>query len=169
MRSNITNTLIIIGAALVTLSTIYLIGYTQGVRSSSEKLENLRGRVSQQEKQAKEALDKLTLERDAKQALLDKQAQLQEEKDNAAKLEIKRLANELGNRPIRVRVATQSSQCDHSAGSDTPSNADNSAGNTSAASGLLPESNSRRLRAAIEEIETLSAAYSSCRSAITKH
>ncbi|MDY0190714.1 MAG: hypothetical protein RBR22_08275 [Desulfuromonas sp.] len=163
MNTELRQTLFMLIALAVTGLAVFGMGYALGSKAPALELEELRGQVSRQSSQAKVTLDQLTKERDEKQAALDKQAQLQEGKDNAAKDEIARLANELANRPIRVRVVTASGVCSGSAGGDTTLNTEAGAGNTSSASGLLPEANSRRLRAAIEEIETLNVAYISCR------
>lgn len=150
-------------ALAVTGLAVFGMGYALGSKAPALKLEELRGQISQQSAQAKETLDQLTKERDKKQALLDASAKQQEETDNAAKLEIARLADELASRPIRVRVVTEAGTCSGSAAGDSITNTEAGAGNAASASGLLPESNSRRLRAAIAEVETLSAAYNSCR------
>lgn len=136
-----------------------------GSCTDSEELENLKGRVNQQAEQAKKTLSKLTKERDEKQAALDAHAKLQEDKDNAAKHEIARLTDELSNRPVRVRVIpnTDTRVCSSDASGDGTTDIRAGEGDNASTSGLLPESNSRRLRAVIKEIETLSAAYSLCR------
>ena len=167
MNTELRQTLFMLIALAVTGLAVFGMGYALGSKAPALKLEELRGQVSRQSAQAKETLDQLTKERDQKQAELDELAKQQEETDNAAKLEIARLADELANRPIRVRVI--SGACGGSAAGDTTLNAKAGEGNDASASGLLPESNSRRLRAAIKEIEALSAAYSSCRNAITKY
>lgn len=163
MNTELRQTLFMLIALAVTGLAVFGMGYALGSKAPALKLEELRGQVSRQSAQAKETLDQLTKERDEKQAALDKQAQLQEDKDNAAKFEIARLADELANRPVRVRVVTESWACSGSAAGDHATGATDSAGNPASTSGLLPEPNSQRLRAAITEIETLSAAYNSCR------
>ena len=155
--------LAIAASVAFTLIAIFASGYFYGSRKASIELANLEGQVRQQSVHAETLLVDLTKERDKKQAALDQRARQQEETDNAAKIEIARLTDELANRPIRVRVVPESGACSGSATSDQASSATDSAGNAISTSGLLPESNSRRLRAAIAEVETLSAAYSSCR------
>lgn len=163
MNTELRQTLFMLIALAVTGLAVFGMGYALGSKAPALKLEELRGQVSRQSAQAKETLDQLTKERDQKQAELDELAKQQEETDNATKLEIARLADELANRPIRVRVIAASGACGGSAAGDTALNAEAGAGNDATASGLLPEANSRRLRAAIAEVEALSAAYSSCR------
>ncbi len=163
MNTELRQTLFMLIALAVTGLAVFGMGYALGSKAPALKLEELRGQVSRQSSQAKITLDQLTKERDEKQALFDAKAKQQEETDNAAKLEIARLADELANRPVRVRVVTASGACSSSAAGYTTTGTETGEGNTNSTSGLLPESNSRRLRAAIEEIETLSAAYSSCR------
>lgn len=163
MNTELRQTLFMLIALAVTGLAVFGVGYALGNKAPALKLEELRGQVSRQSAQAKETLDQLTKERDQKQAELDELAKQQEETDNAAKLEIARLADELANRPIRVRVVTASGACSSSAASDAATCAEAGAGDSASTSRLLPEPNSRRLRAAIAEVETLSAAYSSCR------
>lgn len=163
MNTELRQTLFMLIALAVTGLAVFGMGYALGSKAPALKLEELRGQISQQSSQAKVTLDQLTKDRDEKQAALDRQAELQEGKDDAAKDEIARLADELANRPVRVRVVTASGACSSSAAGNSTSSAETGAGNTSSTSGLLPESNSQRLRAAIAEVETLSAAYSSCR------
>lgn len=163
MKNTISSALLITTAMIIALTAAFAGGYLQGGRAATEKLENLKGKVEQQTVQAEKILADLTEDRDKKQAALDAQAEQQEETDNAAKLEIARLASELERRPIRVRIVTESGACSGSAASNHATNTTDSAGNQASTSGLLPESNSRRLRAAIAEVETVSSAYSSCR------
>ncbi|QXN70916.1 putative outer membrane lytic protein [Bacillus phage vB_BspP_Dartukuta] len=169
MNTELRQTLFMLIALAVTGLAVFGMGYALGSKAPALKLEELRGQVSRQSAQAKETLDQLTKERDEKQALLDAQAKQQEENDNAAKLEIARLADELASRPIRVRVIAASGACSGSAAGDTSTGTETGTGNDAATSGLLPEPNSRRLRAAIAEVETLSAAYSSCRKRLFSH
>lgn len=163
MSTELRQTLFMLIALTVTGLAVFGMGYAFGSKAPALKLEELRGQISQQSSQAKVTLDQLTKERDEKQALFDAKAKQQEETDNAAKLEIARLADELASRPVRVRVVTASGACGGSTAGNSAGSAEAGAGNTSSASGLLPESNSRRLRAAVAEVETVSAAYSSCR------
>lgn len=166
MNTELRQTLFMLIALAVTGLAVFGMGYALGSKAPALKLEELRGQISRQSAQAKETLEQLTKERDEKQALLDAKAKQQEETDSAAKLEIARLADELANRPVRVRVVTASGACSSSAAADATTSTEAGAGNADSTSGLLPESNSQRLRAAIAEVETLSAAYSSCRSSL---
>lgn len=168
MNTELRQTLFMLIALAVTGLAVFGMGYALGSKAPALKLEELRGQISLQSAQAKETLDQLIKERDQKQVELDELAKRQEETDNAAKLEIARLAGELASRPIRVRVVTASGACSGSAASDATTSAEAGAGDSASTSGLLPESNSRRLRAAIAEVETLSAAYRSCRSYLVR-
>ena len=168
MNTELRQTLFMLIALAVPGLAVFGMGYALGSKAPALKLEELRGQISRQSSQAKVTLDQLTKDRDEKQALLDAQAKQQEENDNAAKLEIIRLADELASRPIRVRVVTAGGACSSSTAGNSASSAEAGAGNTNSASGLLPESNHRRLRAAIAEVETLSAAYRSCRSYLVR-
>lgn len=163
MNTELRQTLFMLIALAVSGLAVFGMGYALGSKAPALKLEELRGQVSRQSSQAKVTLDQLTKERDEKQAALDKQAQLQEGKDNAAKLEIARLADELASLPIRVRIVTASGACSGRAAGEVTTGTETGSGDNAATSGLLPESNSRRLRVAIKKIETLNAAYASCR------
>lgn len=167
MNTELRQTLFMLIALAVTGLAVFGMGYALGSKAPALKLEELRGQVSRQSAQAKETLDQLIKERDEKQAQLDAKAKQQEETDNAAKDEIARLTDELANRPIRVRVITESRTCSGSAAGNSASSAEAGAGNDVSTSGLLPEPNSQRLRAAIAEIETLSAAYNACKTKLS--
>lgn len=134
---------------------------------TDKALTTLEGGVKSANEAAAEELARLTAERDKKQAMLDKQADDQEKKDAEARIEIERLADELRNRPIRVRyVAATGGQGSCGPAGVAASGSGDSAGDAAATTGVLPESNTRRLGVALTEIETLSAAYNSCRSTL---
>ena len=156
-----------IATMLLMLAMAWLVGYQGGKESAGKDLARLQGMIEQQADQAGQTLARLTAERDEKQAKLDKQARDQEKKDADAKAEIERLAGELRDRPVRVRIVAQAGDCSRGAAGDAAARAEDRAGDTGTADGILPPENSRRLGAALTEIETLSAAYSSCRAMLT--
>ncbi len=156
-----------IATLLLMLALAWLVGYQSGKESAGKDLARLRGQIEQQADQAGQTLARLTVERDEKQAKLDKQARDQEKKDADAKAEIERLAGELRDRPVRVRVVAQAGSCSGSAAGDAAARAEDRTGDTGTTDGILPAENTRRLGAALTEIETLSAAYSSCRAMLT--
>lgn len=131
--------------------------------TAHKELSSLRAEIARQNREAEEKLAQLTQERDDKQARLNQLAREQESKDAEAQNEIDRLAGELADRPVRVRIVTEAGPCSGGAGGGGAASADASAGDTSKTYGLLPEVNSRRLAGALKEVETLSAAYRSCR------
>ena len=153
-----------IATMVLMLALAWLVGYQSGKESAGKDLARLQGMIEQQAEQAEQTLERLTAERDKKQAALNKAAADQERKDADAKAEIERLAGELRDRPVRVRVVAQAGSCSGSAAGDAAAPAADRAGDTGTADGILPPENSRRLSEALTEIETLSAAYSSCRS-----
>lgn len=153
-----------IATLVLMLALAWLVGYQGGKESAGKDLARLQGMIEQQADQAGQTLARLTAERDEKQAKLDRQAKDQEKKDADAKAEIDRLAGELRDRPVRVRIVAQAGSCSGSAAGDAAASAEDRAGDTGTADGVLPAENTRRLSAALTEIETLSAAYSSCRS-----
>ncbi|MEG0936557.1 MAG: hypothetical protein RSE32_08045 [Comamonas sp.] len=145
--------------------------YRDLAAANAKELKTLQGQVQHQADLAKLKLDEITRQRDAKQTELNDFQKTQEKKDEAATLEITRLAGELEHRPVRVRIVTQPAQCGSGGGGtqgDAAASAEAGAGNPAQAYGLLPESNSRRLGAVIAEAETVNAAYASCRAQLFK-
>lgn len=157
-----------IATLVLMLALAWLVGYQSGKESAGKDLARLQGMIEQQADQAGQTLARLAAERDEKQAKLDKQARDQEKKDADAKAEIERLAGELRDRPVRVRIVAQAGSCSGSAAGDAAARAEDRTGDTGTTDGILPAENTRRLSAALTEIETLSAAYSSCRAMLTE-
>ena len=154
-----------IATLVLMLALAWLVGYQSGKESAGKDLARLQGMIEQQADQAEQTQQRLIAERDKKQAALNKAAADQERKDADAKAEIDRLAGELESRPVRVRIVTSpAGSCSGSAAGDAAARAEDRAGDAGTADGVLPPENTRRLSAALTEIETLSAAYSSCRS-----
>ena len=118
---------------------------------------------------AQRLLEQRTKERDAKQAELDKRAKAQEKTDEEAVTQISADDQRQRSAPVVVRVRDCTRDAGRGGGS-APSGAAATAGasaeDAGAASGLLPEAGSRRLADALTEIETMSAAYASCRSTL---
>lgn len=137
--------------------------YHGAYQSKSETLKTLQQSVANQNKEAATKLKALTAERDAKQAALNKQAKDQEKKDAQATQDIATLNQQLRTSTVRVRVIPTSRISSASATSDQATAAANRAADDTEASGVLPEANTRRLADALTEVETLSAAYNSCR------
>lgn len=96
----------IVGAVLALLASALLVsmGYLAGRASMLREYGELAGQVRQQREQADAKLAELTAQRDMKQAAPNKAAADQERKDNDAQAEIARLAGELRDRPVRVRI-----------------------------------------------------------------
>ncbi|MPN18487.1 hypothetical protein SDC9_165847 [bioreactor metagenome] len=133
------------------------------------KLQQLQALVAAQNDQARTTLERLTTERDAAQAQVDTQHQQQEMADAQARQEIARLHSELERSgPVRVRISAQPAPACGPGGGGAPGHpsaaADPGAADAAPAYGLLPAANSARLAGVIQEIETLNAAYASCRS-----
>lgn len=147
--------------ALIALSCVA--SFLAGRASMLDDLSELSGRVEQQNIQAGQRLKELTAERDEKQARLDRLAADQEKKDEQARDEISRLAGELERRPFRVRVVTSPRDCGGSSAGEGSARPAAGAGDSASAYGVLPAENTRRLDAALIEVEQLSAAYRSCR------
>ena len=154
--------LAVLALAFSTLALTYSAGHKAGML----EYHKLAAVVEHQNKQAGETLAHLTAERDDLQAALDLFAKHQENKDAQALAEIERLDTELRNRPVRVRIVTEAGPCSGGASSETAASTESGGANTGQAYGLLPDANSRRLAAALKEVEIMSAAYSSCKSAL---
>ncbi|MEX8193604.1 hypothetical protein [Comamonas guangdongensis] len=134
---------------------------------ATSELKQLQDSVAAQKRTATAELERLTAERNAAQARLDQLYQQQEKTDAQAVQEIARLTGELQQRPVRVRIVSQPAASGaggcRSAGEQAAST-DSGAADAAEAYGLLPAANSARLAGVIQEIETLNAAYASCRS-----
>ena len=152
--------LAVLALAFSTLALTYSAGHKAGML----EYHKLAAVVEHQNKQAGETLAHLTAERDDLQAALDLFAKHQENKDAQALAEIERLGTELRNRPIRVRVVTEAGTCGGGSAGETAASSGSGGADAGPTDGVLPDANSRRLAAALKEVETLSAAYSSCRS-----
>ena len=140
--------------------------YRDRLIEADKRVESQATAIKTQNEEAGALLAQRTAERDAKQATLDRLAADQEKKDEAATNEIARLAGDLRNRPIRVRVVPESGTSGPSGGSapsDTAGAATAGTGDAEPATWVLPEATARSLGEVIAEVETLSAAYSSCR------
>lgn len=151
---------VILGLAALAVVVIAL-GYRQLYHASQQELADLRAKVEQQQERAATRLQDLTDLRNREQARLNQQAKEQEQKDDQAQADIARLSNELRDRPVRVRVTRGA--CGGGADRDAAAAADPGTGDAAPAYGVLPPENTRRLASAIAEVETLSAAYRSCR------
>lgn len=141
-------------------------GYLAGKLSAATELNNLKGQIEYAEQEAQAKYDELLAANRIYAARIKEASERQEEIDNAAKAEIQRLSNELASRPVRVRIETNSGACGSGTRSTEAGSTDTGEANGSQAYGLLPRFNTQRLAAAIAEIETLSAAYSSCRATL---
>lgn len=115
---------------------------------------------------AQRLLEQRTKERDAKQAELNKRAAAQEKIDETAVTQITADDQLQRSAPVVVRVRHCTSDAGRSGGSAsgrTTGTAGTGAEDPSAASGVLSKAAAGRLADAISEVETMSAAYSSCR------
>ena len=158
--------LLLIAMVLCLLLAWGLDHFKDQAQTVGKQLQQLQSQVATQNQTARAQLDRLTAERDAAQAQLDAQFQQQEKTDAQTIQEIARLTDELQQRPVRVRLATTPGACGPSGGGPPgAATASTDAGATDPAPtyGLLPAANSQRLGAVIQEVETLNAAYASCR------
>lgn len=159
------NTLILLLIVAAVSGGIYLSGYLAGSDSMRDKYSLLEARVEAMNQVAADQIARLRVERDIKQAEIERFTAEQEKLDVEAKIEIARLAGELERRPVRVRVQP-ARECGSGAEGDAAAGAGAGEEDTGQASGVLPKENTRRLREALSEIETLSAAYNSCKASL---
>ena len=162
------NQIIAIAVGLIVLTLSGLTWYYHGAyRNVSDTLLVLQHDVSEKNREATDKLKALIIERDAKQAKINQLYLEQGEKDEIAQNGIERLNDQLRASTVRVRIESASRCSGSSSIGDQARNAANSAANDTETSGVLPESNTRRLADALTEIETLSAAYNSCRAVLS--
>lgn len=159
-------------AALYVLTVLVVVlglatwGYRTQLKATSFALATQSTAIVQQNLAAAALLKIRTAERDAKQEDLNKRAAAQENADGKAVGQIADDDRRQRATPVRVRVL----DCTRDAGSsgggaagDAAATTEAGAGDAGAASGVLSKAAAGRLADAIKEIETMSAAYSSCR------
>lgn len=159
--------LIYILAALVFVLGLSTWQYRRMFKATDFALTTQNRAIDQQNKIANRRLVQLTNERDAKQAELDKRAVAQEKTDGKAVAQIGVDDKRQRAAPVRVRVLNCTRDARSSGGSapgETAAAAGTGAEDAGAASGVLSKAGAGRLADALTEIETISAAYSSCRS-----
>ena len=138
--------------------------YRGELKTANVTIKALNADILRANGEAKAKLDELTRDRDDKQAQLDKRAADQEKTDEAATKEIARLHGDLERAGVRVRVVAGVCRAGGgSAAGKAAGAAQAGSGYAGPATGLLPAENTRRLAGVIQEIETMSAAYASCR------
>lgn len=155
----------IAGMAIVAVLLFSAVTYRHLYHSAADELRALRDDVQRKNAEATRKLADLTAQRDRRQIELNHAAAEQERKDDHAQAEIARLTDELRARPVRVRIIPGGG-CGGGAASHPATAAEAGTGNSGPAYGLLPHENSQRLADAIAEVETLSAAYASCRDSL---
>lgn len=158
--------LIYILAALVVVMGLSTWQYRRMFKATDFALTTQNAAIKAQNKSADDLLKQRTAERDALQTQLNTRAAAQEKTDEKAVGQIDADDKRQRASPVRVRVH----DCTRDAGprgGGAPGGAAASpearAGDTGAASGVLPEAAARRFADALKEVETLSAAFGSCK------
>lgn len=158
--------LIYILAALVLVLGLSTWQYRRMFKATDFALTTQNAAIDRQNKAADDLLKKRTAERDALQTQLNTRAAAQEKTDEKAVGQI--AADDVRQRaaPVRVRVHN----CARDAGSGSggaPGGAAAAAGpraeDAGAASGVLSKAAARRFADAVKEVETMSAAFASCK------
>lgn len=153
-------------AALVVVLGLSTCSYRRMFKATDYALTTQNAAIERNNRAAKDLLNARTAERDALQAKLNERAAAQEKTDGKAVTQIAADDHLQRSAPVRVRVR----DCARDAGSSgggAPGQAapaaEAGAGDAGPASGVLSEAGARRLADALTEIETMSAAYASCR------
>ena len=156
-------------AALTFVLGLSTWSYRTQAKATSFALALQNNAIKAQNTAAEQLLKRRTAERDALQKKLDDRAAAQEKTDGKAVAQIGVDDKQQRAAPVRVRVLN----CTRDAGSgggrapgDSTAAANPGAADASAASGVLSKAGARRLADALTEIETMSAAYSSCRATV---
>lgn len=136
-------------------------------KAAEADLRTLQGKVQERNDEAATKLRTMTAERDALQAALDKKREDQEKKDDATKLELERLARAADAVPTVIRVRVPAT-CPAGRGGDSgpggaPAAAVPGAVDAGTTSGVLAPEADRRFKRSVEDIESLQAAFNSCK------
>lgn len=154
----------------LTLATCALLllglGHTNGKLSSAKQLNQLKGQLQHAQQEAQKKLNDALAAHQALGQHYETTYLQQQEQNHVAQTEINRLTTQLNSRPVRVRIQTTSQPCSSSPTTAQNANANPSTTNPSPTYGLLPAANSQRLTSAIKQIETLNAAYTSCKTVL---
>lgn len=153
-------------AALVVVLGLATWGYRTKLKAVSFALATQSTAIVQQNLAASALLKTRTAERDAKQAELNERAAAQEKTDGKAVAQIGADDKQQRSVPVRVRVLDCTRDAGRSGGgsaSEAATATGAGAEDTSSASGLLSKAAAGRFADALTEVETLSAAYASCR------
>ncbi|BEP34354.1 hypothetical protein GmRootV59_13280 [Variovorax sp. V59] len=156
-------------AALTFVLGLSTWSYRTQAKASNFALALQNNAIKAQNTAAEQLLKRRTEERDALQKKLDERAAAQEKTDEKAVARIGVDDKQQRAAPVRVRVLN----CTRDAGSSggrTPGEATAASGagaeDAGAASGVLSKAGAGRLADALTEIETMSAAYASCRAGV---
>ncbi|MDP9895369.1 membrane protein implicated in regulation of membrane protease activity [Variovorax boronicumulans] len=159
-------------AALYVLTVLVVVmglatwGYRTQLKATSFALATQSTAIVQQNLAAAALLKTRTAERDAKQAELNKRAEAQEKTDGKAVAQIGADDKLQRAAPVRVRVQNCTSDAGGGGGSaagGAAATTEAGAADPSSASGVLSKAAAGRLADALNEVETMSAAYASCR------
>lgn len=157
-------------AALVVVLGMSTWEYRRMFKATDFALALQNNAIKAQNTAAEQLLKRRTAERDALQKKLDDRAAAQEKTDGKAVAQIGVDDKQQRAAPVRVRVLN----CTRDAGSGggrAPGEATAAAGagaeDAGATSGVLSKAGARRLADALTEVETMSAAYASCRASLS--
>jgi len=152
-----------IGCVTLSLSTCE---YRRQYKSTALALDVQNKAIDAQNKEAERVLKSRTAERDALQKQINETAEAQEKKDVATRKVLAQAALDAEREPtvIRVRVPAGNAGCSGGGGASKAGAATGAgAPDPYAFTGLLAPEAERRFKSAVTEIETLQAAFNSCK------
>jgi hypothetical protein len=158
--------LIYILTALVLVLGLSTWQYRRMFKATDFALTTQNDAIKAQNKTAADLLKQRTAERDALQIKLDARAAAQGKTDEKAVGQIATDDKRQRAAPVRVRVHNCTRDAGPSSGgapSGVAARPEAGTGDAGAASGVLPEAAARRFADALKEVETMSAAFSSCK------
>jgi hypothetical protein len=158
--------LIYILAALVMVLGLSTWEYRRMFKATDFALTTQNAAIKARNEDASRKLIQLTNQRDAAQAELDKRRAAQENSDGQAVTQIGSDDRKQRSTPVRVRVLNCTRDAGRGGGvapGSAAAGSETGAADAGAASGVLPKESARRLADALTEVETMSAAYASCR------
>jgi len=153
-------------AILVVVLGLATWGYRTQLKAVSFALATQSKAIVRQNLEASQLLKKRTAERDAAQKKLNERAKAQENTDGKAVAQIGADDKLQRAAPVRVRVLDCTRDARSGGGGaagGAATTAEAGAGDAGTSSGVLSKAAAGRTADAIKEVETMSAAYSSCR------
>lgn len=156
-------------AILIAVLGLAAFEYKRLYKATDFALKTQNAAIESQKKTAKDTMDRLTKERDDAQTALNTRAAAQEKEDGSATKAIATDTARAATAPVRVRYVSVPARCGGGSPADNPApDAQAGAGDAGAASGVLAPAAAELFKRDQDAIETLQAAFNSCKSTWTK-